>query len=114
MDAATLWHDAALAPDDIDVIQTYDDYPVISMLQFEDFGFCAKDAGAEYIRGNVSAPTAIALTTLAEASSPAGKQAQPAASWASSKPCASSPTRPARIRCRCPARPGQRLRHDQL
>jgi acetyl-CoA acetyltransferase len=56
MDAATLWHDAAIGPEDIDVIQTYDDYPVISMLQFEDLGFCAKDAGAEYIRGNDFGP----------------------------------------------------------
>jgi len=46
MDANTLWQQAAIGPDAIDVVQTYDDYPVISMLQFEDLGFCAKDAGA--------------------------------------------------------------------
>ena len=52
MDAANLWHNASIGPEDIDVIQTYDDYPVISMLQFEDLGFCAKDAGADFIRRN--------------------------------------------------------------
>ena len=56
MDAATLWHDAAIGPEDIDVIQTYDDYPVISMLQFEDLGFCAKGDGADFIRRNEFGP----------------------------------------------------------
>jgi acetyl-CoA acetyltransferase len=56
MDAATLWNQAAIGPADIDIIQTYDDYPVISMLQFEDLGFCAKDAGADFIRRNEFGP----------------------------------------------------------
>ena len=56
MDADTLWQQAAIGPDAIDVLQTYDDYPVISMLQFEDLGFCAKDAGAEFIRSNAFGP----------------------------------------------------------
>jgi acetyl-CoA acetyltransferase len=56
MDAPTLWHHAAIGPADIDVIQTYDDYPVISMLQFEDLGFCAKDSGADFIRNNEFGP----------------------------------------------------------
>ncbi len=43
MDAGALWQQAAIGPDAIDIVQTYDDYPVISMLQFEDLGFCAKD-----------------------------------------------------------------------
>ncbi len=56
MDADALWSQAALGPPEMDVVQTYDDYPVISMLQFEDLGFCAKDDGAEFIRRNDFAP----------------------------------------------------------
>jgi acetyl-CoA acetyltransferase len=56
MDRDSLWHQAAIAPDEIDIVLTYDDYPVISMMQFEDLGFCAKDAGAEFIRCNTFGP----------------------------------------------------------
>jgi acetyl-CoA acetyltransferase len=56
MDAEALWRQAALGPPDMDVVQTYDDYPVISMLQFEDLGFCAKDDGAAFIRSNDFTP----------------------------------------------------------
>ena len=31
-------------------MQTYDDYPVMSMIQLEDMGFCAKGAGPELVR----------------------------------------------------------------
>ena len=37
-------------PDDIDLLQTYDDYPVISLMQFEDLGFCAKGDAPEFVR----------------------------------------------------------------
>jgi len=56
MDANALWRQAAIGPDAIDLVQTYDDYPVISLLQFEDLGFCAKDAGAEFIRRHEFGP----------------------------------------------------------
>jgi acetyl-CoA acetyltransferase len=56
IDADTLWQRAAIGPDSIDVVQTYDDYPVISMLQFEDLGFCTKGDGAEFIRRNEFGP----------------------------------------------------------
>ncbi|HSZ92177.1 MAG TPA: thiolase family protein [Acetobacteraceae bacterium] len=56
MDVDVLWRQAAIGPDAIDLVQTYDDYPVISLLQFEDLGFCAKDAGAEFIRHNEFGP----------------------------------------------------------
>ena len=56
MDAPALWHQASIGPDAIDIVQTYDDYPVISMLQFEDLGFCTKNAGADFIRRNSFAP----------------------------------------------------------
>jgi acetyl-CoA acetyltransferase len=41
---------ASLTPNDIDFVQTYDDYPVISMMQFEDLGFCGKGEGPDFVR----------------------------------------------------------------
>ena len=32
-------------------MQTYDDYPVVVMLQFEDLGFCAKGEGGPFVEG---------------------------------------------------------------
>ena len=34
----------------IDFVQTYDDYPVVVMLQFEDLGFCEKGEGPAFVR----------------------------------------------------------------
>lgn len=48
--AEQLYSDASIEPSDIDLLQTYDDYPVISMMQMEDLGFCAKGKGPEFIR----------------------------------------------------------------
>ncbi|MEQ8514385.1 MAG: thiolase family protein [Chromatocurvus sp.] len=45
-----LYDTAALAPDDIDILQTYDDYPVISFMQMEDLGFCGKGEAAAWTR----------------------------------------------------------------
>jgi len=50
-DAAELWSMAGMRPENMDLIQTYDDYPFVSMMQFEDLGFCAKGEGAEFLRG---------------------------------------------------------------
>ena len=33
-------------------MQTYDDYPVICMMQMEDLGFCAKGEGADFVRSH--------------------------------------------------------------
>lgn len=41
---------AQTTPDEIDLLQTYDDYPVITMMQFEDLGFCAKGGGPDFVR----------------------------------------------------------------
>jgi acetyl-CoA acetyltransferase len=51
-DIDDLYAVAGIAPDDIDVVQTYDDYPVISMMQFEDLGFCEKGEGADFVRSH--------------------------------------------------------------
>ncbi len=47
-----LYAQAGCAPQDIDLLQTYDDYPVISMMQIEDLGFCAKGGAAEFVRSH--------------------------------------------------------------
>lgn len=52
MDVDDLWSMAGIAPDTVDFVETYDDYPVISMLQFEDLGFCAKGEGPDFVRGH--------------------------------------------------------------
>ena len=43
---------AGIAPDDIDFLQTYDDYPVIVMMQIEDLGFCAKGEAPAFVRAH--------------------------------------------------------------
>jgi acetyl-CoA acetyltransferase len=50
MDRGELYGMAGLTPGDIDFVQTYDDYPVISMMQFEDLGFCDKGEGPDFVR----------------------------------------------------------------
>jgi len=50
LDIDELWTMAACTPKDVDLLQTYDDYPVISALQIEDLGFCAKGAAADFLR----------------------------------------------------------------
>jgi len=50
MDVDELWAMAGITPDDVDFVETYDDYPVISMMQFEDLGFCDKGEGPDFVR----------------------------------------------------------------
>ena len=50
VDRHELYAQAGAAPADVDLIQTYDDYPVIVMLQFEDLGFCDKGDGPQFVR----------------------------------------------------------------
>ena len=50
LDRAELYQQAGAAVEDMDFLQTYDDYPVISVMQIEDLGFCAKGEGPEFIR----------------------------------------------------------------
>jgi acetyl-CoA acetyltransferase len=50
IDQADLYAQAGVGPQDLDFVQTYDDYPVISLLQLEDLGFCAKGEGPAFIR----------------------------------------------------------------
>ncbi len=50
MDVDELYAMAGAGPEAIDLMQTYDDYPVIVMMQFEDLGFCAKGEGPQFVR----------------------------------------------------------------
>jgi acetyl-CoA acetyltransferase len=50
VDRDDLYAQAGVAPADVDFVQTYDDYPVIVMLQFEDLGFCDKGEGPAFVR----------------------------------------------------------------
>jgi acetyl-CoA acetyltransferase len=50
LDRDELFGQAGVRHDDIDILQTYDDYPVITVMQIEDLGFCAKGEGPEFIR----------------------------------------------------------------
>jgi len=43
---------AGVTADDVDFVQTYDDYPVICMMQMEDLGFCGKGEGPEFVRSH--------------------------------------------------------------
>jgi acetyl-CoA acetyltransferase len=47
-----LYNDAALAPADMDLVQTYDDYPVICALQLEGLGFCDEGNFKQLVRDN--------------------------------------------------------------
>jgi acetyl-CoA acetyltransferase len=50
LDRDRLYGQAGVEPSDIDFVQTYDDYPVMSVIQLEDLGFCGKGEGAEFVR----------------------------------------------------------------
>ena len=45
-----LYAQAGCRPHDMDFLQTYDDYPVISLMQLEDLGFCGKGEGPAFVR----------------------------------------------------------------
>lgn len=52
LDKDDLYAQAGVGPRDMDFVQTYDDYPVISLMQLEDLGFCAKGEGPAFIRAH--------------------------------------------------------------
>lgn len=52
LDRDELFAQAGVRHADIDILQTYDDYPVISVMQIEDLGFCDKGEGPEFIRSH--------------------------------------------------------------
>jgi acetyl-CoA acetyltransferase len=50
LDRDDLYRQAGWAPQDMDFVETYDDYPVISLMQLEDLGFCGKGEGPAFVR----------------------------------------------------------------
>jgi len=50
LDRADLYEQAGAGPENMDFVETYDDYPVISLMQLEDLGFCEKGEGPAFIR----------------------------------------------------------------
>ncbi|WP_343232576.1 thiolase family protein [Microvirga antarctica] len=52
MDRDDLYAQAGVGPADMDFLQAYDDYPVITVMQLEDLGFCPKGEGADFVRRN--------------------------------------------------------------
>ncbi len=52
LDVNEFWDMADISPGDVDFLQTYDDYPVICMMQMEDLGFCAKGGAPDLVRDN--------------------------------------------------------------
>lgn len=47
--ADRMFEDAGIGREDVDLIQPYDDYPIMNLIQLEDLGFCAKGEGGEFI-----------------------------------------------------------------
>ena len=52
MDRDDFWGMAGIKPDAVDFLQTYDDYPVIVMMQIEDLGFCEKGEAPAFVRAH--------------------------------------------------------------
>ena len=50
LDREDLYAQAGVAPGDMDFVQTYDDYPVITLMQLEDLGYCGKGEGPAFVR----------------------------------------------------------------
>ena len=44
-----LWPNAGVGPEDIDVTGSYDAFTFTTLLQLEDYGFCAKGEGGDYV-----------------------------------------------------------------
>jgi acetyl-CoA acetyltransferase len=44
-----LWPNSGVAPEDIDVTGSYDAFTFTTMLQLEDYGFCKKGEGGDYV-----------------------------------------------------------------
>ena len=52
LEREALYAQAGVGTGDIDFVETYDDYPVIAVMQFEDLGFCGKGEGPAFVRAN--------------------------------------------------------------
>ena len=48
-----LWPNAGVGPEDIDVTGSYDAFTFTTMLQLEDYGFCKKGEGGDYVSSGI-------------------------------------------------------------
>ncbi len=48
-----LWPNAGVGPEDIDVTGSYDAFTFTTLLQLEDYGFCAKGEGGDYVSSGI-------------------------------------------------------------
>jgi acetyl-CoA acetyltransferase len=46
------WAMAGIAPNDVDVLTVYDPFTVVSLMQIEDMGFCAKGEAGAFVEGD--------------------------------------------------------------
>lgn len=49
-----LWPNAGVGPDDIDITGSYDAFTFTAMLQLEDYGFCKKGEGGDYVSSGIT------------------------------------------------------------
>jgi acetyl-CoA acetyltransferase len=49
-----LWPNAGVGPEDVDATGAYDAFTFTSMLQLEDYGFCKKGEGGEYVSSGIT------------------------------------------------------------
>jgi acetyl-CoA acetyltransferase len=52
LDRDELYAQAGVGPDEMDFVATYDDYPVMNMIQFEGLGLCGEGEAPEFVRAN--------------------------------------------------------------
>ncbi|MBV8751311.1 MAG: thiolase family protein [Hyphomicrobiales bacterium] len=52
LDRDELYAQAGAGPDEMDFVETYDDYPVMSMVQFEGLGLCREGEAPAFVRTN--------------------------------------------------------------
>jgi len=50
LDREELYTQAGRSPNEMHFVQVYDDYPVITLMQLEDLGFCGKGEGPAFVR----------------------------------------------------------------
>ena len=48
-----LWKNAGVGPEDIDITGSYDAFTFTAMLQLEDYGFCKKGEGGDYVSSGI-------------------------------------------------------------
>ena len=52
--APEIYNQAGIGPRNVDMVQTYDDYPVMSVMQLEDLEICSRGKAAQFLRERVT------------------------------------------------------------